>query len=225
MEGRLGEITKQGVRLRKGPDSGEFVKLKKGARLIVSGFSSGHKIANSGLWLRVLFGKGNGRSEERYVHSSCLAPFEREELSKIDRLCALAEGFLGHSSFQLGMGGAWCQRFIYFLFSSLGLKNPLIPYDEGYCGRARRRFVALGLGVFHERSEGYRPKKGDLIYYGAEKSAVSSHGGLVVRGGEDFLSIEGNLSDKVKKCEGFVSSRRCNGRPYQGFLEIMYGKF
>ena len=78
-----------------------------------------------------------------------------------------------------------------------------------------------------QRGDGYVPSAGDLIYYGELNSDTSRHVGIVVTGGNNFTTVEGNMGgnengslNKVKLCTSSVSSGKSNGDDYQGFLKL-----
>lgn len=101
------------------------------------------------------------------------------------------------------------------------------PYQTGYCGEARLAMVSSGIGEWFPRGDNHIPTAGDLIYYGEVGAEKSRHVGLVVIGGNDFVTIEGNMGgnenqslNKVKRCTGSVSNGKCNNSYYQGFLHL-----
>lgn len=219
--GRFGRTTKTGVRVRTSPGSGSFVQVVKGSMFYIEGTQTGPTISGSSstLWVKIRFGTGNGTHETRYIHSSCFGNTLAIAPSAKTRIVAIAQTLVNNTGSNLGMGGDWCQRFIYWLCAASGLTVSL-PFDEGYCGRARLAMVRSYGAKWHQRGDGYVPAAGDLIYFGELGAETSSHVGLVYQGGSSFKTVEGNLSDKVQLREGTVGTGKCSNRSYQGFLEL-----
>ena len=227
--GHFGRTTKTGVRLRTSPDSNSFVQVVQGSMFYIEGTKAGPTITGSSstLWVKVRFGKGDGTHESRYVHSSCFGNTLTITDSVKTRIVAIAQTLVNNTGSGLGMSGDWCQRFIYWLCGASGMNVSGLPYSEGYCGRARLAMVNSGKGTWHQRGDGYVPSAGDLIYYGELNSDTSRHVGIVVIGGNDFKTVEGNMGgnengslNKVKLCTGSVSSGKSNNDDYQGFLKL-----
>ena len=228
--GHFGRTTKTGVRVRLTPGSNNFRQVVKGSMFYIEGTETGPTISGSTskLWVKVRFGKGDGTHESRYIHSSCFGNTLTIANSVKTRIVAIAQTLVTNTGGGLGMSGDWCQRFIYWLCSACGLTVTDLPYSEGYCGRARLAMVKSGKAIWHQRgADNYVPAAGDLIYYGDLNSNTSSHVGIVVRGGNSFSTVEGNMGteenqelNKVKLCNGSVSTGKCNNKLYQGFLEL-----
>lgn len=219
--GHFGRTTKTGVRVRLTPGSDDFVQVVKGSMFYIEGTVTGPTISGSTstLWVKVRFGKGDGTYESRYIHSSCFGDTLTITNSVKTRIVAIAQTLVNNTGGNLGMGGDWCQRFIYWLCAASGMSASM-PYSEGYCGQARLAMVNSYGAQWHQRGDGYIPSAGDLIYFGELNSNVSSHVGLVYQGGNSFKTVEGNLSDKVQLREGSVSAGECGDRSYQGFLRL-----
>lgn len=142
-------------------------------------------------------------------------------------MVTIAQTLVNNTGGNLGMSGDWCQRFIYLLLAASGMDVSGFPYDTGYCGQARLRMVTSGKGTWHPCGEDYTPAAGDLIYYGEADADTSRHVGIVVVGGSNFKTVEGNMGgntnqtlNKVKLYSGSVSTGKCNNSSYQGFLHI-----
>ena len=219
--GHFGCTTKPGVRLRTSPGSDDFVQVVKGSMFYIEGTQTGPTIddSSSRLWVKIRFGKGDGTHESRYIHSSCFGDTLTIAASAKTRIVTIAQTLKNNTGGNLGMGGEWCQRFIYWLCAASGLSISM-PYSEGYCGQAREAMVEDYGAQWHQRGDGYVPVAGDLIYFGDLNSRESSHVGLVYQGGNSFGTVEGNLSDKVQFREGSVSTGICGNRYYQGFLRL-----
>lgn len=227
--GHFGHTTKPGVRLRTSPGSNSFVQVVQGSMFYIEGTETGPAITGSSstLWVKVRFGKGDGTHKSCYIHSSCFGHTLIVTASVKTRIVAIAQTLVNNTGSSLGMSGDWCQRFIYWLCGASGMNVSGLPYCEGYCGRARLAMVNSGKGTWHQRGDGYVPSAGDLIYYGKLDSDTSRHVGIVVVGGNDFKTIEGNMGgnkngslNKVKLCTGSVSSEKSNGDYYQGFVKL-----
>lgn len=219
--GQFGRTTATGVRVRTSPGADNFVKVVKGSMFYIEGTQTGPTISgsSSNVWVKIRFGKGDGTYESRYIHSSCFGETLSITASAKTRIVAIAQTLVNNTGGNLGMGGDWCQRFIYWLCAASGLAVSM-PYSKGYCGEARLEMVRSYGAEWHQRGDGYKPVAGDLIYFGELGSDVSSHVGLVYQGGNSFKTVEGNLSDKVQLREGSVATGKCGDRLYQGFLRL-----
>lgn len=227
--GHFGKTTKTGVRVRTAPGSNSFTQVVKGSMFYIEGTENGPTISGSTstLWVKVRFGRGNGTYVSRYIHSSCFGNTTTIIQSAKKRIVDIAKTLEKNTGNGLDMGGEWCQRFIYWLCGACGMLVTNMPFNEGYCGPARLKMVNYYGAEWHQRGDGYIPDDGDLIYYGALNSNASRHVGLVVEGGNDFSTIEGNIGsnsnerlNKVALFTGSVSSGKCNDEYYQGFLKI-----
>ena len=91
-----------------------------------------------------------------------------------------------------GYDAAWCCMFIWAIFNKSGHGNLFMGGDkEAYCFRVMNRYKARG-------KFGSTPRVGALVIYGG-----SGHIGIVESvSGSDWVSIEGNLSDCVKRSNG-----------------------
>ena len=104
-----------------------------------------------------------------------------------------------------------------------------MPYGLDFCGDARDYFTDPQKGVWHPLGSGYVPQAGDLVYYTSSKPDASGHVGLVVDSGSNdfastgYTSIECNLSDRVKQCEGNYLTGSCdNNKTVQGFATPLW---
>ena len=94
-----------------------------------------------------------------------------------------------------GWGAAWCCMFIWSCFNKTGHGNLFMAGGKtAYCFDVKNWYQARG-------KFGSTPRVGALIIYGGE-----GHIGIVESvtgtGPRDFVSIEGNLSDTVKRSNG-----------------------
>lgn len=226
--GSFGKTTTTQVRVRTTAGGNNFTQVVKGSMFYIEGTENGTPISNNPLWVKVRFGNGNGGHQTRYIHSSCFGNVQTLSNSVKTRMIAIAESLEKNTGAGLGLSGEWCQRFIYWLVGACGIDNLSVP-SSGYCGVARKTWVNNYNAVWHQRGDGYVPSAGDLIYYGELDSEQSSHVGIVVKGGNSFETIEGNMGTeadktkhKVKRCKGTVNSGICNDKYYQGFLKLNY---
>lgn len=92
---------------------------------------------------------------------------------------------------QIFANNHWCAMFVSWCANQAGVSKSVIkPYAS--CAVGVSDFQSMG--VWHSRSSGYKPKKGDVIFF------TFSHTGLVdyVEGGY-VHTIEGNSSNSVKR--------------------------
>lgn len=97
-----------------------------------------------------------------------------------------------------GSSYAWCAVFVSWLANECGIMNKLIPSYSG-CGTGVNWFKNRGLWL----NGGNKPNKGDIIFFKPTKAgATSSHTGIVVDvTDKSVITVEGNKSNQVKKCE------------------------
>ena len=103
----------------------------------------------------------------------------------------------------MGFGGRveWCACFVSWCANQCGYLDSNIMFRHASCSAGvaewRRR------GQFQERSSGYVPKPGDIIYFdaGVPSYAASNHIGIVQSfDGTTVYTIEGNARDAVRQC-------------------------
>ena len=234
--GIFGRTTTTQVRIRTKPSVSSDMKVVKGSMFLIEGTETGPTLSGSNLWVKIRFGKGDGSHVSRYIHSSCFGD-TCNIVAKADwRIVALAQTLIGNTGKALGLSGGWCQKFIYWLFGACGIavRDKTIPFEEGLCGQARQRMVERGIAEWYPRKEDYTPVAGDLIYYGPDDGNTSRHVGLVVIGGTNFKTVEGNMGpytddkqhlNQVKLCSGSSADKKCNSKSYQGFIHLDYAKF
>lgn len=82
----------------------------------------------------------------------------------------------------------WCAMFVTWCANQAGVSSDIItPY--AYCGYGIQYFKDKG--VWHDRSSGYVPKKGDVIFFGTDR-----HTGLVEYSQNGYVyTIEGNSTN------------------------------
>ncbi len=216
-KGDFVRLCKPHVNLRKHPYASLLNRLGQGALLCIEGTELSRSLQGDPLWLKVRFGMRHGSYDIRYVHSSCVGEAIAMEADAKHRMAQMAVSLVGNTGAALGLYGQWCQNFIYWLASACGM-DICMPYGEAYCGRARKILCERCGAQWHVKGDGHIPQTGDLIYYGKPDDMRSTHVGFVVQGGATFQTVEGNLRNTVKHCEGSVHTGKCNHREYQGFV-------
>lgn len=90
----------------------------------------------------------------------------------------------------------WCASFVTYCARMAGIDESVLPSSVN-CARWVNLFRSMG--CYHERSDGYVPQKGDLIFFrSAASSKLSTHVGIVrYTYGNTVYTIEGNLHDEV----------------------------
>ena len=85
----------------------------------------------------------------------------------------------------------WCAMFVTWCANQAGVSRDVIkPYAA--CSDGVSKFMSMG--VWHSRSSGYVPKKGDVIFF------TFSHTGLVDYVSDGYVhTVEGNSSKAVRK--------------------------
>ena len=98
----------------------------------------------------------------------------------------------------------WCGYFVAWCAKHAGISSSVIPWNSGNCGSAAFYAYAAekkGIGTYHAKGSGYKPKPGDIFVknYNGSDFASNGHVGIVrsYSSGDKFKSIEGNSSDKV----------------------------
>ncbi len=138
-------------------------------------------------------------------------------------------GYKGSSSYSkygewYGYQGGWCTTFVLWCFNKAGNNLDVTMYGKiipsgGNCNSMISWFS--NKGVYHKRSSGYAPKKGDLVFFDWSGNGSSQHVGIVTgTSGSTVYTIEGNCSGKVKSREYTKSG----SKPYNNISSIMgYG--
>lgn len=126
-------------------------------------------------------------------------------MSTRNKIIQLAESQLGYKEYAnnktkygewYGMQGEWCDIFISWLANQVGILNILIP-KEAYVPNTANWYKRKGL----LRSKGYKPAKGDLIFFDHNRNGSPDHIGIVSDfTGNKITTIEGNKSKAVKRC-------------------------
>lgn len=167
----------------------------------------------SGDFVQVLFGNKYGETKSAYIHTEdCWPTNVRVPNDFIERAKIIAPTLVNATGNNLGLGGNYCQNFIYWLCGASGMapSSLIMPYptsgDSTYekCGPARQWFENQGWYTRRSENSLYHPSAGDFIYYKGNTESENSHVGFIVSGnGSKFVSIEGNAANgKVKKVTG-----------------------
>ena len=94
-----------------------------------------------------------------------------------------------------GLQGEWCDIFISWLASQVGILYTLIP-KEAYVPNTAAWYKEKGL----LKDKNYTPQKGDLILFDYNQNRVPDHIGIVEKvEGNVIHTIEGNKSKMVKR--------------------------
>ena len=98
---------------------------------------------------------------------------------------------------KLTYGYPWCASFVSYCARLAGISTDTLPTSLN-CARWVTYFRSVG--EFHERSSGYVPKQGDLIFFkDAKASTISTHVGIVRYECNGIVyTIEGNSRDEVQ---------------------------
>lgn len=101
-------------------------------------------------------------------------------------------------------GYPWCGYFVAWCAKHADVPTSVIAWNNDSCGSALWYAYAAekkGIGTYHEKGSGYKPKIGDIFVqnYNGTDYAEKGHVGIVrsYESGDYFKSIEGNSSDKV----------------------------
>lgn len=212
----FGHTNKEAVFVRKTANGEKYSttkKLLKGSTFLIKGTET----VNSTVWVKILYGTGSGSSTHAYISGEFFDEISTKPPKTAKERCIqIAESLVGVHEDVLGLKGDCCQQFIYWLCGACGIAVTQMPYGKDTCGPARNYFKSNG--TWHPITDNYLPHSGDLVYYGETDADISNHVGLVVSGGNNYESVECNLSDIVKLCTGDVSKETCsNGKHIQGF--------
>lgn len=138
-------------------------------------------------------------------------------------------GYTGTSTYSkygdwFGYQGSWCTTFVFWCFNKAGSNNGVKLFGSaipsgGNCNSMISWFSSKGR--YRERSSGYTPKKGDLVFFDWNSNDNSDHVGIVTgTSGSTVYTVEGNCSGKVKS-RTYTSS---GSKPYNNISSIMgYG--
>lgn len=138
-------------------------------------------------------------------------------------------GYTGTSTYSkygdwYGYQGSWCTTFVFWCFNKAGSNNGVKLFGSaipsgGNCNSMISWFSSKGR--YRERSSGYTPKKGDLVFFDWNSNDNSDHVGIVTgTSGSTVYTVEGNCSGKVKS-RTYTSS---GSKPYNNISSIMgYG--
>ncbi|MGN0458325.1 MAG: CHAP domain-containing protein [Eubacterium sp.] len=149
--------------------------------------------------------------------------------SKIISVAEKEVGYKGTSSYSkygewYGYQGGWCTTFALWVFNKAGqalnveLYGNIVP-SGGNCNSMISWFK--NKGRYHTRSSGYKPKKGDLVFFDWSGNGSSQHVGIVnYVESSTVYTIEGNCSAEVKKRKYTTTG----SKPYNNVSSIMgYG--
>lgn len=138
-------------------------------------------------------------------------------------------GYTGTSTYSkygewYGYQGSWCTTFIFWCFHKAGSDNGVKLYRNiipsgGNCNSMISWFS--NKGRYYERSDGYSPKKGDLVFFDWSDNGSADHVGIVTgTSGSTVYTVEGNCSGKVKS-RTYTST---GSKPYNNISSILgYG--
>ena len=125
-------------------------------------------------------------------------------MSKRDEIVKIASEQVGYKEYAnnqtkygewYGLQGEWCDIFISWLASQVGILNTLIP-KEAYVPTTAKWYREKGL----LRDRNYTPQKGDLILFDYNHNKTPDHIGIVEYAeGNTIHTIEGNKSKMVKR--------------------------
>ena len=198
-------------------------------KFIISGTEQGSSVNGNTTWVKIRYGTASGGNVTAYVHSNFIDDVGAPKTTAKDRCIEIAQSLKSVSGANLGLGGDWCQNFIYWLCGACGKTVAKMPYNQSECGPARDYFKVAGQGTWNALGSGYAPQPGDLVYYTSSTANASSHVVLVTgRGSNSFAStgytsIEGNLGGIVKECKGNYLSGECdNNKTVQGFATPLW---
>ncbi len=167
------------------------------------------------------------------VFSAAATPVQAASASEIRaKVISVAEkeiGYKGTGSYSkygewYGYQGGWCTTFVLWVFNKAGqaldvdLYSNIVP-SGGNCNSMISWFK--NKGRYHTFKSGYKPKKGDLVFFDWSGNGSSQHVGIVdYTDGSTVYTIEGNCSAKVK-ARKYTSSGK---KPYNNISAIMgYG--
>lgn len=137
-------------------------------------------------------------------------------MSKRDEIVALASQEVGYKEYAnnktkygdwYGIQGEWCDIFICWLAYKVGILNTLVP---------KSAYVPTTCSWYKKRNEfqakGYKPQKGDLIFFDYNKNKSPDHIGIVEYVVNDKIhTIEGNKSKRVKRQEYSINDKNIYG--------------
>ena len=145
-----------------------------------------------GSFVRVKFGTKNGTTVSRWISTSDFENVGTPTSGAKNRMCEIGQSLIGLSGPNLGLGGDYCQNFIYWLAGASSLSPVNLPYGSGYCSDA--------LSWFNSRNEYFlrgakSPQKGDLVFYRTSGYTDVAHVGLVYAVDANYCySVEGNIN-------------------------------
>lgn len=225
--GHFGRTNTTGVNVRKEAkkSAAGYGQVKKGSTFYIEGVVTGGAINGNTDWVKIRYGTVSGGNVSAYIHSSFFEDIGTPFSSAKDRCITIAKSLAENTGANLGLGGDWCQNFIYWLCGACGKTVTCMSFDKAKCGEARNAMVNNKGATWTVWSAGTLPEVGDLVYYGVRGSSGSSHVGLVVavnKTGKTYTSIEGNISVNgtkyVKQRTGDCSAGTCSKLTIQGFL-------
>ncbi len=177
------------------------------------------KIASIALSLAVLLTSA--------VPFTALAASESEIRSKIVSVASNEVGYKGTSSYSkygewYGYQGSWCTTFVLWCYNKAGSSLGTTLYGGGVTptGGNCNSMISwyTNKGRYHKRGDGYKPKKGDLVFFDWSGNGSSQHVGIVnYISGSTVYTIEGNCSGQVK-ARSYTTS---GSKPYNNVSAIM----
>lgn len=103
----------------------------------------------------------------------------------------------GHSTFTsyYHVQDNWCAMFVSYCYDKCGLIPSVLPSSFMGCSNEVRSLRSIG--KFRERSSGYIPKAGDIIFYVGDTD-ISGHTGIVIDcDGISVYTVEGNAGSST----------------------------
>ena len=190
--GNIGKLIKTNVNVRSDASTSAATmgQFPYGTKFVISGTRTGVMVDGSTLWVSVYFGNVYGNVLTKFIHSSCIedqgygAAYDTKS-----RFLEIAKSQTNLTGALLGLGGDWCQNWMYWLAAATGRKPSKLPYGQS--------FVSGGLAYFLRIALGNAPQIGDWVYYTKTwNGTVPSHVGLVTSvntSARTFGTHEGNI--------------------------------
>ena len=191
----IGRLIKNDVNVRNDASTSAVTmgRFPVGVKFVISGVKNGATVDGSNLWVAVFFGNAKGEVLTKYIHSSCIE--DQGALLPNDAKTRFVEVARSQNTLTgalLGLGGDWCQNWMYWLAAATGKKPTGLPYGQSY--------VSGGLAYFKRIELGAQPQVGDWVYYTKTiNQQTPSHVGLVTSvnaAAGTFGTHEGNVPRK-----------------------------
>lgn len=204
-------------------NSDNMGRFPKGSIFVVNGMS--------GDFVCINFSNAKGEIVPKYVEKSKVVDAGPQPNGIFNTIATMAPSYAGATGNNLGIGGDYCQNFLYWLLGVTNRKPANIPYDSQKCDQAWNYFSGRG-SVFHVANNPgtYYPESGDWVYYSkTDGTSTYAHVGLVMyvdRNAKTYQSIEGNLttSQIIGWASGNYLSGSCShtGKVVLGFARPSY---